>query len=76
MWTRLFVIASLVALSACSDSDAGGSQQTDDGSIFTAPADTDTLSENQTVRSTEPTNQKSIGSFPPRFNPIALTRRL
>ena len=38
MWTRLFVIASLVALSACSDSDAGGSQQTDDGSIFTAPA--------------------------------------
>jgi hypothetical protein len=45
MWTRLVIIASLVALSACSDSDAGGSQQTDDGFIFMAPADTDTLSE-------------------------------
>ena len=44
MWTRVFVIASLVALSACSNSDTGGSQQTDDGFIFTAPANTDTLS--------------------------------
>ena len=43
MWTRLFVIASLVALSACGDSDPGSSQQTDDGIVFTAPADTDTL---------------------------------
>ena len=43
MWTRLFDIASLTALSACSDSDTGGSQQTDDGIVFTAPADTDTL---------------------------------
>jgi hypothetical protein len=44
MWTRLFVITSIVALSACSDSDTGGSQQTDDGFIFTAPADTSNLS--------------------------------
>ncbi|MEY3070681.1 MAG: hypothetical protein RL473_788, partial [Actinomycetota bacterium] len=44
MWTRVFVIASLVALSACSDSDTGSSQQTDEGFVFTAPADTDTLS--------------------------------
>jgi hypothetical protein len=44
MWTRVFVIASLVALSACSDSNTGGSQQADDGFICTAPANTDTLS--------------------------------
>ena len=43
MWTRLFVIASLTALSACSDSDTGDSQQIDGGIVFTAPADTDTL---------------------------------
>ena len=43
MWTHLFVIASLVALSACSDSNPDRSQQTDDGIVFTAPADTDTL---------------------------------
>ena len=43
MWTRLFVIASLAALSACSDSDTSSSRQTDDGIVFTAPADTDTL---------------------------------
>lgn len=44
MWTRLFAIASLVVLSACSDSDTNGSQQTDEGFVFTAPSDTDTLS--------------------------------
>lgn len=41
MWTRHVIIASL---SACSNSDTGSSQQTDDGFIFTAPANTDTLS--------------------------------
>jgi hypothetical protein len=44
MWTRAFIIASLVALSACSNSDTGGSQQTDDGFVFKAPADTSSLS--------------------------------
>jgi hypothetical protein len=44
IWTRHVIIASLVALSACSNSDTGSSQQTDDGFIFTAPANTDTLS--------------------------------
>ncbi len=43
MRTRIFTIASLVALSACGNSDSDSSQQADDGFIFTAPADTDTL---------------------------------
>jgi hypothetical protein len=44
MRIRIFTIASLVALSACSNSDAGSSQQNDDGIILAAPSDTDTLS--------------------------------
>lgn len=43
IWTRLGVITSLVALSACGGSNIGDSQQPDNEIVLTAPADTGIL---------------------------------